>query len=136
LRGFSTLSVWWIRLGITHQRIQPVSPQQNGGLVAGTDCLVHHLDFAPVGFLEAGEKGRSGVRSFEREEWAAGPLAPQRMALAADEPPGQDTVARSSKIEEYAPQERVERASIQMARQFSTTLTRIHSGAAGGSTTP
>lgn len=30
LHGLSTLSVWWIRLGIQHQRIQPASPQQNG----------------------------------------------------------------------------------------------------------
>jgi transposase len=30
LHGLSTLSVWWIRLGIQHQRIAPASPQQNG----------------------------------------------------------------------------------------------------------
>lgn len=30
LHGLSTLSVWWMRLRITHQRIQPASPQQNG----------------------------------------------------------------------------------------------------------
>ena len=30
LHGLSTLSVWWMRLGIQHQRIQPASPQQNG----------------------------------------------------------------------------------------------------------
>jgi putative transposase len=30
LHGLSTLSVWWMRLGIQHQRILPASPQQNG----------------------------------------------------------------------------------------------------------
>jgi transposase InsO family protein len=30
LCGVSTLSVLWIKLGITHQRIEPGCPQQNG----------------------------------------------------------------------------------------------------------
>nr|CAA9274721.1 Mobile element protein [uncultured Armatimonadetes bacterium] len=30
LRGLSRLSVWWMRLGIAHQRIEPGKPQQNG----------------------------------------------------------------------------------------------------------
>ena len=30
LHGLSSLSIWWIRLGIVHQRIQPAHPQQNG----------------------------------------------------------------------------------------------------------
>lgn len=30
LHGLSQLNVWWIRLGIQHQRILPSSPQQNG----------------------------------------------------------------------------------------------------------
>ena len=30
LHGFSQLNVWWMRLGIQHQRIQPGQPQQNG----------------------------------------------------------------------------------------------------------
>jgi putative transposase len=30
LFGLSRLSVWWMRLGITHQRIQPGHPEQNG----------------------------------------------------------------------------------------------------------
>jgi transposase InsO family protein len=28
--GLSKLSVWWIKLGIAHQRIEPGQPQQNG----------------------------------------------------------------------------------------------------------
>lgn len=28
--GFSKLSVWWLRLGIRHERIEPGKPQQNG----------------------------------------------------------------------------------------------------------
>jgi len=30
LHGLSRLNVWWMRLGIVHQRILPASPQQNG----------------------------------------------------------------------------------------------------------
>ena len=30
IHGLSQLNVWWLRLGIQHQRIQPASPQQNG----------------------------------------------------------------------------------------------------------
>jgi len=30
LHGLSQLNVWWLRLGIQHQRIHPASPQENG----------------------------------------------------------------------------------------------------------
>lgn len=30
IHGLSQLNVWWMRLGIQHQRIQPACPQQNG----------------------------------------------------------------------------------------------------------
>ena len=30
LHGLSRLNVWWMRLGIQHQRIRPASPQENG----------------------------------------------------------------------------------------------------------
>jgi putative transposase len=30
IHGLSQLNVWWLRLGITHQRILPGQPQQNG----------------------------------------------------------------------------------------------------------
>ena len=30
LHGLTQLSVWWLRLGIQHQRIRPASPQENG----------------------------------------------------------------------------------------------------------
>jgi transposase InsO family protein len=30
LHGLSQLNVWWMRLGIQHQRIRPASPQENG----------------------------------------------------------------------------------------------------------
>lgn len=30
IHGLSSLNVWWLQLGITHQRITPGSPQQNG----------------------------------------------------------------------------------------------------------
>ncbi|MGH7180149.1 MAG: integrase core domain-containing protein, partial [Tepidisphaeraceae bacterium] len=30
IHGLSQLNVWWMRLGIQHQRIRPASPQENG----------------------------------------------------------------------------------------------------------
>ena len=30
IHGFCALNVWWMRLGIVHQRIQPSHPEQNG----------------------------------------------------------------------------------------------------------
>ena len=30
LHGLTQLNVWWMRLGITHQRIRPARPQENG----------------------------------------------------------------------------------------------------------
>ena len=30
IHGLSQLNVWWLRLGIQHQRIRPASPQENG----------------------------------------------------------------------------------------------------------
>jgi len=30
IHGLCTLNVWWMKLGIVHQRIRPASPQQNG----------------------------------------------------------------------------------------------------------
>ena len=30
IHGLSNLNVWWLRLGIQHQRIRPASPQENG----------------------------------------------------------------------------------------------------------
>jgi putative transposase len=30
IHGLSALNVWWMRLGIHHQRILPAHPQQNG----------------------------------------------------------------------------------------------------------
>ena len=30
IHGLSYLNVWWMRLGIAHQRIHPASPQENG----------------------------------------------------------------------------------------------------------
>jgi putative transposase len=30
IQGLSRLNVWWMKLGIVHQRIQPASPQENG----------------------------------------------------------------------------------------------------------
>ena len=30
--GLSRLSVWWLRLGFAHERIEPGKPQQNGRL--------------------------------------------------------------------------------------------------------
>ena len=35
--GLSVLSVWWLKLGIKHERIQPGHPEQNGM----SECIEH-----------------------------------------------------------------------------------------------
>ena len=43
VHGLSQLNVWWMRLGITHQRILPGQPQQNGahGSRYASGCTAH-----------------------------------------------------------------------------------------------
>jgi putative transposase len=48
--GLSELSVWWIRLGIEHERIEPGKPQQNGRherfhLSLIQDCLEYEIGY-------------------------------------------------------------------------------------------
>jgi transposase InsO family protein len=42
IHGLSFLNVWWMRLGIQHQRIHPGRPQQNGA-TGGTFRFQHKL---------------------------------------------------------------------------------------------
>ncbi len=57
IHGLSQLNVWWIRLGIQHQRILPASPQQNG----------KHERMHKTMKAEATHPPRANVQSQQRE---------------------------------------------------------------------
>lgn len=57
LHGLSQLNVWWIRLGLQHQRIEPSSPQQNG----------KHERMHRTMKAEATKPPRSTIRTQQRE---------------------------------------------------------------------
>src|SRR5712691_3686201 len=64
IHGRSQLNVWWIRLGIQHQRIRPASPQQNGAHERMHRTLIdscisnRHLDHTNAGRCAALTKDR------------------------------------------------------------------------------
>jgi transposase InsO family protein len=53
IHGLSQLNVWWLRLGIQHQRILPAHPEQNGAhermhkTLKGEACRPPHASLAP-----------------------------------------------------------------------------------------
>jgi putative transposase len=51
--GLSQLSVWWIRLGIVHDRIRPASPQENGAHERMHRTLKQETASPPAGTLRA-----------------------------------------------------------------------------------
>ncbi len=68
LHGLSTLSVWWIRLGIQHQRIQPASPQQNGAHERMHKTLKRGAIHPPRATLAAQQRAFNAFRSEYNDE--------------------------------------------------------------------
>jgi transposase InsO family protein len=79
LHGLTQLSVWWLRLGITHQRIHPASPQENGAHERMHKTLKAEATRPPKGNLSAQQRA---FRSFQQEYNHERPHA----ALAGDTP--------------------------------------------------
>jgi transposase InsO family protein len=59
-QGFSELSVWWMKLGIAHERIEPGKPQQNGRHERMHATMQQHIDDHPCATLPQQQ------RSFDR----------------------------------------------------------------------
>lgn len=62
LHGLTQLSVWWLRLGVQHQRIQPASPQQNGAHERMHRTLKAEATRPPRGNLAAQQRAFTAFR--------------------------------------------------------------------------
>ncbi len=68
IHGLSQLNVWWMRLGIQHQRILPASPQQNGAHERMHRTLKAATARPPRGHLTAQQRAFNRFRILYNEE--------------------------------------------------------------------
>lgn len=68
IHGLSQLNVWWMRLGIQHQRILPAHPQQNGAHERMHKTLKAEAIRPPRGTLAAQQRAFNAFRQLYNEE--------------------------------------------------------------------
>jgi hypothetical protein len=68
IHGLSQLNVWWMRLGIQHQRILPAHPQQNGAHERMHKTLKGEAIRPPRAHLAAQQRGFHCFRRLYNEE--------------------------------------------------------------------
>jgi transposase InsO family protein len=68
IHGLSQLNVWWLRLGIQHQRILPAHPQQNGAHERLHKTLKAGAILPPRGTLAAQQRAFNTFRTEYNEE--------------------------------------------------------------------
>lgn len=68
IHGLSQLNVWWLRLGIQHQRILPASPQQNGAHERMHRTLKAATARPPQGHVAAQQRSFNRFRIVYNEE--------------------------------------------------------------------
>jgi putative transposase len=68
IHGLSQLNVWWLRLGIQHQRIRPASPQQNGAHERMHRTLKAATARPPRGHLTAQQRAFNRFRVLYNDE--------------------------------------------------------------------
>jgi putative transposase len=68
IHGLSQLNVWWMRLGIQHQRILPAHPQQNGAHERMHKTLKAGAIRPPRGTLAAQQRAFNNFRGLYNEE--------------------------------------------------------------------
>jgi putative transposase len=68
IHGLSQLNVWWMRLGIQHQRILPASPQQNGAHERMHRTLKAATARPPQSHLVAQQRAFNRFRTLYNEE--------------------------------------------------------------------
>jgi len=109
IHGLNRLNVWWLQLGITHQRITPGSPQQNGAHERMHKTLKAHVTKPPAANLNLQQRvfnrfrhTYNEVRPHEalNDETPASRFAPSARAyperIAPPEYPGHVEVRRVS----------------------------------------
>ena len=75
LHGLSQLNVWWMRLGIQHQRIRPSSPQENGAHERMHRTLKAEATRPPKGNLAAQQRAFTAFRTEFNTERPHGALS-------------------------------------------------------------
>jgi transposase InsO family protein len=63
IHGLSPLNVWWLRLGIQHQRIRPASPQENGAHERMHKTLKAEAILPPRGNRQAQQRAFNAFRT-------------------------------------------------------------------------
>jgi len=89
LAGLSELSVWWIKLGIRPERIQPGKPQQNGRHERMHRSLKQSTAQPPAGNLRAQQKAFDRFcqeYNWERPHEALGMKTPGEIYMASHRP--------------------------------------------------
>ncbi len=97
LHRLTQLNLWWLRLGITHQRIHPASPQENGAHERMHRTLKAEATRPPTGNLAAQQRA---FRAFRQEYNQERPHA----ALGGDPPAAHYTHSSSEYPERLPPQ--------------------------------
>jgi len=89
IHGLSRLNVWWLRLGIQHQRIRPGCPQQNGAHERMHKSLKAGAIRPPRGSLAAQQRAFTTFRreyNDERPHHALGGCTPASLYRASPRP--------------------------------------------------
>jgi transposase InsO family protein len=68
LHGLCRLNVWWLRLGIQHQRIHPASPQENGAHERMHRTLKREACRPPRAHMAAQQRGFNAFRAEYNDE--------------------------------------------------------------------
>src|SRR5262249_40248246 len=68
LHGLTHLNVWWLRLGIQHQRIRPAQPQENGTHERMHKTLKYDATRPPRAHLAAKHRAPQAFRRLYNEE--------------------------------------------------------------------
>ena len=98
LHGLTPLNVWWLRLGIQHQRILPAHPQQNGAHERMHKTLKRGAIRPPRANLAAQQRAFHRFRqeyNHERPHLAVSPWADTRFALSFFRTPVRGCAARA-----------------------------------------
>ena len=122
--GLSRLSVWWIQLGITPERIEPGKPQQNGRHERFHRTLKEHVAQPPAASLVEQQRAFDRFRADyneDRPHEALGQTPP-----AAHYEPSRRTMPERPRAPEYGPGFEVRRVKENGSFSWKGTHLRLH----------
>jgi putative transposase len=119
IHGLNRLNVWWLQLGITHQRITPGSPQQNGAHERMHKTLKARVTKPPAANLNLQQRVFNGFRQTYNE------IRPHE-ALGDETPASRWTPSTRPYPERIAPPEYP--GHLEVRRVSNCGAFRLHSG--------